>query len=278
MTRGSRETVMVSGYLKAPIVGAFSILMVVFGFLTPDLAAQTDEQFFKSFPFIGNWDTGIGNPDGQDRGNCGGRLGDYGEKLLNCSLPVDQLPLNKRGEAWLEFMDHRASPALAECAEIGVPGLLSSGVYISGYPDRLEFQHDDAAGFLVTRMIWIDGRGHPEARKLFQHGHSIGWWNGDELVVEATNFTFDPDGIDDHLHMASSVRKKVTERYQIIDENNLRLIITLEDPTFLTRPFNYAYVLNKQSGGPNTAWRACDPEVARNEVIYAYPGDKYLEN
>ena len=78
--------------------------------------------------------------------------------------------------------------------------------------------------------------------------------------------------------MASSVRKKVTERYQIIDENNLRLIITLEDPTFLTRPFKYAYVLNKQPGGPNAAWRACDSEVARNEVIFAYPGDKYPEN
>ena len=43
---------------------------------------------------------------------------------------------------------------------------------------------------------------------------------------------------DDHLHMASSVRKKVTA----------------------------------------PRWRACDPEVARGEVEQGYPGNKYLED
>ena len=262
--------------LRVGATWGFLVLMIVLG--ESMLGAQSVEQFDKSFSFIGNWDTGIGNPDGQDRGNCGGRLGDYGEKLLNCSLPVDQLPLNLRGEAWLEFADQRASPALAECAEVAVPGLVAGGVYISGYPNRLEFQHPAEAGTIVGRTIWMDGRGHPEARKLFQHGDSIGWWDGDDLVVETTNFTFDPDGIDDHLHMASSVRKRVTERYRIIGDDNLRLIITLEDPVFLTRPFTYAYVLNRLEGGPRTGWRACDPEVARNEVLFAYPGDKYPED
>ena len=81
-----------------------------------------------------------------------------------------------------------------------------------------------------------------------------------------------------HIHMASSVQKKITGRYQIIDENNLKLVIILEDPSFLTRPFKYAYVRNKPSGGPIAVWRACDPEVARNEVIFACHGDKYPEN
>ena len=255
------------------LTGVLALALLVFG---PGLAAaQSVEQFDKSFPYIGSWENGSDNPDGQDRGNCGGRLGDYGEKLINCSLPADQLPLNRRGEAWMEFVDHRASPTLAECAEVAVPALLGSAMYISGYPNRLVFQH---AGRLITRTIWMDGRGHPEARHLFQHGHSIGWWDGEDLVVETTNFTFDPDGIDDHLHMASSVRKKVTERYQLIDEDNLRLIIILEDPTFLTRPFKYAYVFNRRAGGPLPDWRACDPEVSRNEVIFAYPGNKYPED
>ncbi len=206
----------------AALVGVFSVALLFFG--PGILAAQSVEQFDKSFPFIGSWENGSDSPDGQDRGNCGGRLGDYGEKLINCSLPADQLPLNRRGEAWLEFADHRASPTLAECAEVAIPGLLGSAMYISGYPDRLVTQH---AVRLITRTIWMDGRGHPEARHLFQHGHSIGWWDGDDLMVETTNFTFDPDGIDDHLLMASSVRKKVTERYQVIDTDILRLIIIL---------------------------------------------------
>ena len=97
-------------------------------------------------------------------------------------------------------------------------------------------------------------------------------------MVETTNFTFDPDGIDDHLHMASSVRKKVTERYQIVEEDVLRLIITLEDPTFLTRPFKYAFSLYRSPGGIEPDWTNCDPEATRNEVIFAYPGVKYPED
>ncbi len=255
------------------LAGVFLVALLVFA--PAILAAQSVEQFDKSFPYIGSWGNGSDNPDGQDRGNCGGRLGDYGEKLINCSLPVDQLPLNRRGEAWLEFVDHRASPALAECADLAIPGLLGSAMYISGYPNRLVSQHSVR---LTTRTIWMDGRGHPEARHLFQHGHSIGWWDGEDLVVETTNFTFDPDGIDDHLHMASSVRKKVTERYQLIDEDTLRLIIILEDPTFPTRPFKYAYIFNRRAGQPPTDWYDCDPEVSRNEVIFAYPGNKYPED
>jgi len=246
-------------------------------FVTADLRAQTDEMFDKSFAFIGNWNAGINNPEGQDRGNCGGRLGDYGEKLLNCSLPVDQLPLNKRGEAWLKYTDARSSPSLAECAQVAVPPLLGSGAYISAYPNRLVLDTSDPSGF-VHRDIWMDGRQPPEAGVLLQHGYSIGHWDGDDLVVEDTNFSFDPDGIDDHLHMASSVRKKVTERYHIVDENTLRLIITLEDPTFLSRPFTYAMIYNKRPGGLVPVWRACDPSVARNEVYEGYAGNKYPDD
>jgi hypothetical protein len=78
--------------------------------------------------------------------------------------------------------------------------------------------------------------------------------------------------------MASSVRKKVTERYHVIDNNTMRLIITLEDPTFLTRPFTYAMLYSKHPGGLNPAYRACDPAVARNEVYEGYAGNKYQDD
>ena len=97
-------------------------------------------------------------------------------------------------------------------------------------------------------------------------------------MIETTNFTFDPDGMDDHLHMASSVRKKVTERYQFIDDDTIRMIITLEDGTFLTRPFTYSKLFTRTAGGGGGGrggWRACDPDLARRELEYAYPGTKY---
>ena len=266
MTRAHKKAVNIA-------VAFLALVMVA----TPDLAAQSDEMFDKVFPFIGNWDPEIDNPNGQDRGNCGGRVGDWGEKLLNCSMPGDQLPLNKRGAAWMKYVDHRQSPSLSECAQVAIPPLLSGGGYISAFPDRLVIQHFGSSGSpLINRTVWMIGNApRPLPGELFQHGHSVGRFDGNDLVIESTNFTFDPDGTDDHMHMASSVRKKVTERYQLIDGTNLRLIITLEDPTFLTRPFTYGFLLIKKPGGPPPSYRSCDPEVARNEVYFGYPGDKY---
>jgi hypothetical protein len=123
----------------------------------------------------------------------------------------------------------------------------------------------------------MNGTGpEPLPGELFQHGIARGHFDGDDLVIEVDHFTFDPDGMDDHLRMASSVLKKVTQRYQLIDDTHLRLIITLEDPLFLTEPFTYAFVFTKEGmEGPNQGWRNCDGESARREQEYAYPGNKY---
>ena len=145
------------------------------------------------------------------------------------------------------------------------------------YPGRLEIRISSNPWFLY-RTVWMNGTGpKPMPGQLFQHGLSRGHFEGNDLVIVTDHFTFDPDGLDDHLHMASSVRKKITERYQLIDNTNLRVIITLEDPTFLTRPFKYAFMWTKRQGGLNPVWVTCDPETARSEVDYAYPGNKYME-
>ncbi len=265
-----------TGVKRAAMTGACLALAMIIA--AADLSAQSDDEFDKIFPYIGNWDTDVFNPTGQDRGNCGGRVGDYGEKLLNCSLPADQLPLNARGEAWLRYMDERQSPSGSECAQVAVPGVLGNGGQITAYPDRLVIQHPDTPWF-VTRTIWMNGTGPtPLPGELFQQGLSFGHFDGNDLVIETTHFTFDPDGLDDHLHMASSVRKKVTERYQFIDEDNVRLIITVEDPVFLTRPFTFARLQTRTPEALRARWVTCDAETARSELEFAYPGNKYPED
>jgi hypothetical protein len=264
----------VTGATRVARAGAFLALALMIG--TANATAQNDEEFERILPFIGHWDSDVAVPNGQDRGNCGGRTGDYGEKLLNCSLPVDQLPLNARGEAWLKYVDIRQSPTTAECAQLGLPALLTDGAYISASPGRVEMQHP--TNNYVSRTVWMNGSGpKPLTGQLFQHGFSTGRFDGADFVIETDHFTFDPDGIDDHLHMASSVRKKVTERYQLIDDEHLRIIITLEDATFLSRPFTWAILWSKKEGGPPPAWRSCDADAARRELEFAYPGNKYLD-
>ena len=161
------------------------------------LSAQTNEQFDKALPFLAGWSAQVSSPDGQDRGNCGGRTGDYGEKLVNCSMPVGRLPLNSRAEAWLRYKDQLASPTQADCAQIGFPSILGDAIFISAYPGRLVMEHPSNP-WHVTRTVWMNGTGpQPLPGELFQHGISRGRFDGDDLIVETDHFTFDPDGIDD---------------------------------------------------------------------------------
>ena len=264
---------------RAAVASSLVALVLVIG--AAALAAQSYDEAEKIDRFLGLWASQISNPDGQDRGNCGGRTGDYGEKLVNCSMPVGQLPLNARGEAWLKYMDMHQSPSTNDCVGLSLPSALGSAdnISFSGSPGRVVINVSQFG----ERTAWMNGIGPtPRSGELFhQTGYSVGRFDGDDLVVQTTNFTFDPDGIDDHLHMASSVRMKVTERYQLIDDDNIRLIITLDDPTFLTRPFTYSRLFarsttrNQGGGAGGGGWSFCDPEVARREVEYAYPGNKY---
>jgi hypothetical protein len=175
-------------------------------------------------------------------------------------------------------MDMLQSPTTTECAGLSLPSALGSAdnLSFSASPGRVVVNVSQFG----ERTAWMNGIGPtPRSGELFHHvGYSVGRWDGDDLVIVTTNFTFDPDGIDDHLHMASSVRMKVTERYQTIDNDNIRLIITLDDPTFLTRPFTYSRLFTRgRPANRGAGWSFCDPDVARREVEYAYPGNKYSD-
>ena len=84
------------------------------------------------------------------------------------------------------------------------------------------------------RRIYTDGRGHPADPDPTFHGHSIGHWEGDTLVVDVTHLS--PDtwlGQQGYFH---SKALHVTERI-IRKGDTLRYQATVEDPEVLTRPW-----------------------------------------
>ena len=89
------------------------------------------------------------------------------------------------------------------------------------------------------RTIFLDGRRHPPAGQTFLHGHSVGRWEGDTLVVETTNFTDHPMGLT--TTFPSSTQKRLTERFRL-GEDGKSLIYSgvVEDPVFLTRPVEWS--------------------------------------
>jgi hypothetical protein len=182
------------------------------------------------------------------------------------------MPLNARAKAWTQFFDERLSP-LYDCVPHSLPSLFGDvrPFFIVMKQDRVEMTFGMGQ---TNRTIWLDGRSHPNPYEIAYHGYAVGHWEGDELVVDTRNFTFDPDGMDDHAHLPSSTRKKLTERYKITAPGEMTLTITIEDPAFLTKPFTYQHYWTQVKARPLDFWAECDPEVVRREIELTVP-EKY---
>jgi hypothetical protein len=265
---------------------AFAALAIVAG--SPGLAAQTrNAAGFPTTPttfelpreMYGDWKENAGF-DGFGGGNCGSLKDERGNPRETCQFPVDKLEplMNGRAKAWQAFFDEPLSPRWSCVAgnfltELGDGYLWNFSVNPDAVLQRFEQSN-------WTRTIWVDGRPHPPAEQIFYQGHSIGRMDGDVFVVESTNFTFDPDGMDDQSHIATSHLKKVIERYKSTGEDKLEVEITVEDPLFFNAPFTWTFKYDRPKRGFTGEW-FCDPEVGLGHLYgttkQKYPDDKMFE-
>jgi hypothetical protein len=207
-----------------------------------------------------------------------------GGPMIRCSLPWEAKggakfglkdKLNKRGLAWMEFRDEQMSEKHM-CIPNTLPAIqdkwLGSVFQIGAGELHIE-SPTDAFTEGVRRIVWMDGRKHPGPHALSLQGHSIGWYEGEELVIETTNFTFNPDGLEDHTHVPSSAAKIVTERWKKLSPTRLDITYTVEDKLFLKEPvtFTWQYEKTPPPNGRNQVNFVCDPDVAWAEALIAMP-------
>ena len=90
--------------------------------------------------------------------------------------------------------------------------------------------------FGSERIIYTDGRGHPENGEHTNQGHSIGQWEGDVLVVDTRLLAEHRSALIDGAPMGTS--RHVVERFAL-SEDGRRLLIdfVVEDPDYLEEPF-----------------------------------------
>lgn len=90
--------------------------------------------------------------------------------------------------------------------------------------------------FGSERVIYTDGRGHPENAEHTNQGHSIGWWEDDVLVVETRLLAEHRSALIDGAPMGPN--RHVIERFSLSDDGRRLLIdFVVEDPDYLTEPF-----------------------------------------
>jgi hypothetical protein len=86
-----------------------------------------------------------------------------------------------------------------------------------------------------ARVIRLNSK-HVPANVTSWLGDSIGWWEGDTLVVERKYFTASDTGrVTSTVRYKVSPRTTVTERFTRVSDSELNYVFTVEDPTWYTR-------------------------------------------
>ena len=90
----------------------------------------------------------------------------------------------------------------------------------------------------AVRVIHLNGTGEPgEPSRL---GFSTGRFEGEELVVETTNFIADRWGT--HTGIDSSEQKHLVERFRLSEDGlHLYAEITVTDPVYLAEPVTFEH-------------------------------------
>jgi hypothetical protein len=90
-------------------------------------------------------------------------------------------------------------------------------------------------GMASDRIIYMDGRGHPEDGALSSLGHSIGWYEGSTLVVDTVNVA--ANVAEDGLNIHNADHASSIERYtRSEDGRRLHMQFTLIDPAMFREP------------------------------------------
>jgi hypothetical protein len=232
--------------------------------------ANTRPEFAAAGGAVGGYNTGWLDPGNQImRVNGQPRTsilttpnGQYPARKANvAAAPAYSAPAGPRREG--ASMDYETRSSGERCVigfgRNGGPPMLSNGFYNNDYQIiqspkaiaiEVEMNHD-------TRIIRMNEKHRTDDIRPY-FGDSIGWWEGDTLVVET-----------DHIPRSQSLNGswehlKVTERFTRTAPNHVDYKFTVEDPTMWDAAWGGEYEFSPMSG--------VIYEYACHEGNYALPG------
>ena len=144
--------------------------------------------------------------------------------------PEDTIPFQPWAKALYENRQtHRLEPH-ARCKPSGAARQIQTpyGLEFVELPEEGVIYMFDIGGPHTYRTIYPDGRSHPLHPTPSYYGHSIGWWDGDTLVVDTVGyneqFWMDRGGTP-HTEKLHTV-----ERFTRTDQATIRYELTVDDP------------------------------------------------
>jgi hypothetical protein len=207
----------------------------------------------------------------------GGRFGARGGNGMGAGIPGQNrvslggqtqavgLPVTALGEAELDAWDVKDNPWF-RCVTKTPPWIFSGvGAHkiIRESNDKIIIRYEILD---VERTVHIGTTEHASGVEPSHLGHSIGWFEGETLVVDTALFAPAQWGIGSGV--SSSEQKHLVERFTLLDDGHrLKFDYTIEDPVYLTEPVSLSQTF---SLNPDYPWQdeyGCDPEASSRHIV-----------
>ena len=151
--------------------------------------------------------------------------------------PPANWPLTAKGQQLVDGFSEDQNPIL-ECYDPGPPKSMTLPyAHLVSYKDEttLLIERDMMDGNRVVHLDRSVPAGPPS--KL---GHSVGWFEDGDLIVETTAFTADRWGT--HTGIDSSEQKQVRERFHLVNGGlGIEIETTVTDPVYLMEPTTFTH-------------------------------------
>jgi hypothetical protein len=176
----------------------------------------SEQQIVPSTDFTGMWNRGPNQPT---------------------YFPPTGWALTEKGQALVANFSEDQNPVL-ECYDPGPPKSMTLPyAHLLRYQDEstLLIERDLMDGVRVVHMDRSVPPGPPS-----KMGHSIGWFEDGDLIIETSAFTSDRWGT--HTGIDSSEQKKVREHFRLVDGGmGIEIETTVTDPVYLLEPTTFTH-------------------------------------
>ncbi len=197
-------------------------------------------------------------PTAQDWADLG-KLPDW-SGVWNPKITDQDAQIKTNPPPWNEVAAKKIEQMFAE-EKAGRPRLIFSNCLPEAHPSWMLVTHN-AMEILLTpgrvtmlgesdgnrlRRIYTDGRGHPETSDPTFHGHSIGHWEGDTLVVDTVDIMPEaPLAVSEAAGLPNNGDMHVTERIHLSDKDILVDDLEITAPKILTKPWKTTRIFFRQ--------------------------------
>ncbi len=168
-------------------------------------------------------------------------------------IKTDPTPWNEKAAAEVAqmFAEEKAGkprPLFVECLPEGMPAWMlvtHNALEFLFTPGRVTILGESDGNRL--RRIYTDGRPHPEEPDPTFHGHSIGHWEGDTLVVDTVGVL--PQAyvaISEAVGVPNNGDLHVIERIHLVGNDYLHDDLEIIAPKILTKPWKTTRIFTRQ--------------------------------